>query len=333
MRYWEPLKTALAVVLLSGLIWFYADQANRNTYTLERVPVELKPGMNQAAEIVGTSPTEVTIRFDGPNSQIDQLREKTLVRQITAVVALPSQLGPGRHPISLMDLLRVPEADDLQIVEVRPATLLVDVDRYVVRRVGVSAQLGPYKPKALTIDPPHVTVRLRQSQLAMLGGGALPSIEAILEPRLRGQPPDKPLTFAAVPLERKLGGVTVEPNPPAVAVNVTIERRTETKVLKPVAVKFNTAMELWNRYQVKVKDDSQLRLEVAVRGPIEQISNLTVADVRAWVEITSEDAGGGSAYRARQVEFQLPLGVTLDQDEPPKVEFRLEERPGASPSG
>jgi len=125
-----------------------------------------------------------------------------------------------------------------------------------------------------------------------------------------------------VPLVRPAGAILKEER---VFVEAVIERRDQTKLLRTVYVRFDVSLDQWRKYELEVKDNADLALEVSVRGPSDVIASLTPQDVRAYVEISTSDAIRTEGWLTRTVSFVLPAGVILDQTAP-QVQFRLVQK-------
>jgi len=110
-----------------------------------------------------------------------------------------------------------------------------------------------------------------------------------------------------------------------VAVTAVIEHRDQSKLLRSVYVRFDLSHDQWRKYDLEVKNNADLALEINVRGPSDIIASLTPQDVRAYVEISTSDVIKTEGWLTRPVNFVLPPGVVLDQAAP-QVQFRLVER-------
>jgi hypothetical protein len=202
-----------------------------------------------------------------------------------------------------------------------PKQATIVVDRFVNQEVPVRVQEGAYafagEPQ---IDPPSVTVRIRESAWAQVPVEAR-QLQLGLENYLRRQPEGRLLTFE-VALPTQLAGHSIEVDPAAVTVSLTLEERTSERRIAPVVVKFAVASELFGAYRIELRDPSMERLEIAVLGSEDALAQLAAKDVLGIIDVTSDDVAPEGEYRFKRPVFILPPGIRL-KGEAPQVEFML----------
>jgi len=322
----DRIKTAVTVVLLTCLIWFVADQFNQAS--LDRgVKVRITTQADGDLIILGPPvEPELRVRLSGPNRLIRQL-EVVLKAGRALTYVLPEETTVGAHSIAMRRALsESEELAGLAVKQVEPDQVEVTVDRLVWRDAVVELETGPYGGAAEVIEPKRVRVRLPES---VLGGPASPelTVTADLRNLLADQPVDKiiELREVAVTGDDALGVRQIQPD----RVNVQLKISGRRKKLKGVVVYFNASQAVLGKYAPETTNDV---VDVDVVGPRHLISALEPQDVDARVSVSMDDYRPDMQTVRRQVEFEFPSGVELDQ-EPPVIEFRLVERPASAAAG
>jgi hypothetical protein len=335
-------KTFLIVSVLTILIWFYADQASSVSDEVV-VWLSLRPPGSATWRLAdpNTERLPIMVTFAGPARSVSKLQEDLQGDRfrLSYVIEADPPSGPYRieQLANRLDTLEEVRRRGLRVMTVNPPELTVEVDRLVTRELPVVARADSFKIVQTTnIAPPTVQVTLPASQSEKLEQTEIVAdIEAIEAHRelirvhlgAGDSKPGQPLELNDVPLVRPPGAIL---KPEWVSVTTVIERRDQTKLLRSVYVRFDVSLDQWQKYDLEVKDNADLALEVMVRGPSDVIASLTPQDVSAFVEISTSDAIKTEGWLTRPVKFVLPPSVILDQTTP-QVQFRLvERREGAS---
>jgi len=331
----QAAKTFLIVVGLTLLIWIYADQRSSQTNDFVLWLTLRPPGSaNWRLADPNSERTRVVATFTGPSRSMRELQEdveEDLFRLTYVIEADPSS-GPYRIELAdKLDNLEEVRRRGLRIVSVDPPALTVQVDRLVTKELPVVARADSFKIVQTEVAPPTVKLILPESQLDKLDVTEIvANIEALEAHRVlirehlsaAGDKTSQTVKLHDVPLVRPAGAILKEER---VFVEAVIERRDQTKLLRTVYVRFDVSLDQWRKYELEVKDNADLALEVSVRGPSDVIASLTPQDVRAYVEISTSDAIRTEGWLTRTVSFVLPAGVILDQTAP-QVQFRLVQK-------
>ncbi len=327
-------KTVLAVLVLTLLIWLYADQASSFTddqmvWVSFRAPGSAKWRLADP----NSERAPVVVTFAGPTRSVRELQQDVQEGQfrLAYVVEADPPSGPYRidQLAAKLDALEEVRRRGLRVLKVNPPEVTVQVDRLATRELPVVAKADTFKIVQTTnIAPPTVKVTLPESQSDKLDQPeivanieALEAHQALIRKHLSATDfkPGQPLELEDVPLVRPPGAIL---DREWVSVTAVIERRDQTKLLRSVIVRFDVSFDQWRKYDLEVKDNADLAFELAVRGPSDVIASLTPQDVRAYIEISTSDAIKTEGWLTRAVKFDLPAGVIPDQAAP-QIQFRL----------
>ncbi len=153
--YWRNAALRILSVLLAILLWIYATN-EQNPVNDQILSIQLQrrdppPGM----VVSGTIPSNVSIRVQGPRSQVTALTPA----DFQAVLDL-SKVSDGDHNIPV----KVTYPPGIQVTQVTPPRVYVVVDSIVEKQVEVSASFkgSPargYDAQAAVIQPSKVILR------------------------------------------------------------------------------------------------------------------------------------------------------------------------------
>jgi hypothetical protein len=320
---WAQAKLIVTTCLLTALIWVFADQSDRREATLA-VQLRLMPDPDSdlVASFVNPASGRVTVLFRGTNKVIEKLTSASADAplQLDWPIHADSPLGQSTYPLQRV-VSDSPRFAGVVVADTIPKQATIVVDRFVRQELPVRVQEGAYafagEPQ---IDPPSVTVRIRESAWRQVPVEAR-QLQLPVENYLRRQPEGRLLTFeAAVPAQ--LAGHSIEADPTAVTVSLTLEERTSERRIAPVVVKFAVASELGGAYRIELRDPSMERLEIAVLGSEDALAQLAAKDVLGIIDVTSDDVAPEGEFRFKRPVFILPPGIRL-KGEAPQVEFML----------
>lgn len=331
----QAVKTFLAVVVLTLLIWFYADQAGTRSEDYV-VWLSLRPPGSAQWRFAdpNSERARVRITLSGTTGALGDVREdldKNTLR-FTYVIEADPPSGPYRVGLlEKLDSFEEVRRRGLTVRNVDPPAVTVLIDRFVTKELPVVARADTFKiVQTTTVAPPTVQVTMPESQIDKLEQTeiianieALEAHRALIREHLMSSEskPGEGIGLQDVPLVRPPGAIL---DYERVFVRAVIEQREQSKLLRSVYVRFDVSADQWRGYDLEVKDNADLALEVKVRGPSDLIASLTPQDVRAYVEIKTGDAIRTEGWLTRTVNFVLPPGTTLDQTAP-QIQFRLVE--------
>ncbi len=335
---WRFVRRLLVVIPLTLVIWFLAEQASLNPAEGIKLQLDITYADTLHVDVEQPRPPVFTLALRGPTREIEALRVRGAERPMRLNWQLPAPYArPGRQTLG-EDQLKDAIAD---LEEIRSRGVLVEsvspnsfdftVHEVASVRLPVRVNAGALRlDEDQRIEPEHVTVRLRRTDLEQLSEDQR-FIEANLEERLAGAPRNRSLSFEAVPLDMRVGGFqALRVEPAAVALAVRVVAETIRTRLAGVSVELKVRPEIWQRYDIDRADANEWLLELEVEGDETVVSALRPQDVSALVSLTSDQAVPSVEYRSVEVSIVLPEGVTLVG--PPRlVQFRLVPREGATP--
>jgi YbbR domain-containing protein len=151
-RFWgERQLYFLLSIAIALVMWLYVATA-QNPLVSRPLKVDLQVrNLGQNEVVIRPSPSppvQVTVRLQGPRSQIALLNP----RLVEAYVDLAG-LGPGDHP--QVPVVVIP-ALDVRVVEVKPASVVVVLDAFASKRIPVEVSLLGTPPSGVTMGNPHL---------------------------------------------------------------------------------------------------------------------------------------------------------------------------------
>lgn len=295
---WTAVRTYALVTIVTLLIWVWAENESLTTETLApRIEFLSTPDLVVRVDDPAWQGV-VSLRLRGPTAAIDTAR-----RQLAAAVRLaPRETNAGRAGGTTVDLQqalrRFPPLRSLgvAVVEVVPATVRLEVDEIVARRLRVKAeQKGVELDGEPTLSPDTVEVRLPAQLASSLGGNAaaIAVLDAQEIPRGRDNEPQTVRVAVRLPegLEgRAAGSVSFEPS--EVQATIRLRSRTESWTVPSVPVWVVVPPIEADRWDIRLLD--QDIKGVTVTGPRELIAAMRdggpgSSRPRAYVVLSSDD--------------------------------------------
>jgi hypothetical protein len=320
------------VVLVTLLIWVYADMEHTNTQTIT-ITLELDSGDPSKLAILSSPTHSLSATLSGSKSSIEELR-RNLALQGNTLTCDVSHVTPGKPVLFMADrLLRdQPLLKGILIDRVDPPGVEVQLDP-VVRIKGVMVTLASQGAELQTPPEPQpvdiLVSKTRWEVIQLALDGTLPTLvtqQMDLSALPRGKEVD--VSASVIPL---LEGVEVTCSPAKLTFGVKIRSATETLSL-PVAVEVATpaawAMAedpTWKDYVLVTNPASEWRPILTVVG---SKRDLLPENIRASVRLTDDDKKPVEGWSERPVSIDLSPGTSLRlQGAAPTVQFRLEKRP------
>ncbi len=356
------LQLILSTLLLTALIWVYADRQGHEFYTTT-VPVTITPTdpgsgfvirVEEAGGRADTRPFKIEVR--GPKSATRDLERDDRAGQFRLAVKLDSPAVGIQSRDLFTELSRAPELRErgLTLQSVSPQTITFEVDR--LRNIDVQVQVDPgvFEKELIgkpLVDPETVTARVLESKVP---GGTLPPVKLPIDQIIAGEL-EKPtaddndrginMTFP-VQLRSTWPGLEATFQPASVKVTVSMKQRTVPELISPIPLQtVRKARDASSLYQIEWEDKSgaQKTQALNVLIPIEKRGRLKPQDVLALLIIEDEDlpkppAGVATTqpltsegWITRAVRFVLPPGFEdVKLQEPlPTVKFRVIRQPDA----
>jgi hypothetical protein len=329
-------RTLFATLLLSSLVWLYADQINSETIE-ELVTLEIAPqsGSELLVELQEPVSGQLQVVFSGPRDQLEGLRRDLgtgkfkLIYYVTGDEAKDEFLV--KDPRELVGSLIRKEYKSISVDEIKSVSQIkIYVDHLITATIPVKVETGAnIKTKALVVTPLEVKVLLPKSVYQNLYETEK-FIVLDLENELQGRPEELMIdeNFA---LPQKLAGQPVVTDPTRVRVQLTIDRqlRNKTFEIPSTSVQVQGPIDLLAKYRVDIRDQ---QIMVTLQGPADIIKNIKPQDISAYIILTVDDMlPPRSSYFPRELKFVLPEGVKLDKEKLPRVDFKLVELQSAAP--
>ncbi|HET6442330.1 MAG TPA: hypothetical protein VFH53_08135 [Phycisphaerae bacterium] len=332
----ERIRTLFAVVVLTAVIWVWADLELTQEAALE-VPVAVSAPPDYLVRRI--TPDRVFVKFKGPKGEIDELRATpdALACRITLAGA---DLKTGRVVARAVDGFDHWKPYRLSLMgitdengQVTRGEVVVDLDRLVRLRVPVKPIITGYTVTGQpTVDPPEVTAVVAESALA-----ALPEAKRYASARLAVTAAPKDLQIERdVALEPRLGGadgIEATLKPPTVHVTAQLESTLSTKTLTQIAILIAGPPEMLNTYDVVFQEDADRLIDLQVQGPRQLVEPLTGQDVRVELLLAPDDRPTGEGTWIPRVPkvFGLPVGVEV-VGPLPTINFNLKKRKDEAPT-
>jgi YbbR domain-containing protein len=156
---WSPTDARLKLLslVLATFTWFFVKGVTSDSRVIEGVPVEVKA--RSGLTVLQTSAATISVTVRGTPEDVRQVSRQDL----SAVVDLTddSRLGPITKKLTPKS---VRHSRRVQVAEVEPAEVTVNVDQMVERELPVQPQLAGEMPSSLSIervvtDPETVKVK------------------------------------------------------------------------------------------------------------------------------------------------------------------------------
>jgi hypothetical protein len=333
--FFGALRTVLWVVVITVLIWVYADLQ----FTEERnIPATLRIHADSAGALVLLEPTEeITINFrvKGDRYSIDRFISRLANAEGKLQYAAARELEPGEHSERTKELLaRLPEIREagLEVISARPTDVTIHLDELKrLRSVRVEPVFTGGKALEPKLEPERVDLLVPATQLERID--------------------KEELTLKTAPVDLSRYGVgqvltnvraTILP-PPGVkgARLVQAVARVSCKVGWQAEKRFTVLVHVttppawledrtWQEYVIKYKPGEQKTRTIKVLGNRIDVDKLKAEDIRAYIELT-EAAKDVKSWESAEVKVILPpeLNVRLDPEPIPPVDYRLEKRSAA----
>ncbi len=321
---WAKVKLAIAVVILSGLVWIFAERAQiqNTTITVDLVLVESRSDLfvqflDQSGDILVSDGTpgqqrhlSMRLTVQGPAGRIQQVRPDQ--NSITPVILLDVQNFKGleispdvqEYSFNIIEYLnerRWFDKDYLQVIEVEPMEVIrIRSTRRVERQlpVVVRSELGAEFSQAV-VDPQIITAHILPEQ----------PLEAsvILTEEQRREAAQQAISVVA--------RITAPGVPEKVNVTVRLPETTaiwpEDEIKTP-NLGIIMPLSMVGKYQVEVEDIQALLDEyspVRFQGAAEAVNEYRSQRYHLLLEIDEKDRDQVDPPPSRRLSYNLPPGT------------------------
>ena len=322
--------------VLTVLIWASADSLVSETVSI-RAFIEPVPASGAVGMLVEASEPGATfeLQVSGPRAVAEKIRDMPPRRIRFTVVQQPT--GTPRislHRNRLKDLFTEQWGDfrKLTVISVSPESLSVKIDHLTKQDVSV---VLPQRSLTYDVDPqiqpPAVSVQMRESRLAALPSGEQLQIDisAEVERLLKEQPSGRSVTVP-VALDARVFGPGAKLDPATVSVTATVKAARTTAQISTVPILIAVSFpNLEKPYRPVSSDGTALTLvapPIQVAGPTEAVARLQQGTTRAYgiIHLKQEDMENLDTLLLMVPEYYLPPGVVLAK-EPEPVQFSLRD--------
>ncbi|MDD4890213.1 MAG: hypothetical protein PHU85_09815 [Phycisphaerae bacterium] len=333
----RPIKTFLVIVLMTALIWAWAEQSQTRTLDKQTVnmdiavPTDKFAICNEAGLWTASVPRQVTLDFNGPQDGIAKLSQMIERDEFPPPFEWRPDLGEGDDVrpvmVNLRDAFaRSPLSDKLEklhvvVTSVSPAKVELSVGRVRTYELPIVARFSDGVDRIATIKDEKAKVVLPVGLYDRLVKQKKAEIRADVQVQ-----PDMTKPLKAV-LAKHVEGFPIRATPAETLVTLNLQV-TEYKLENvPVQPVFSRDFP-WQDYNLE-SDKHQWRKTVVVKG----YKPITAADVNMYLKFETGDKEP-TAGLSRDVEIVLPEGFELKSpqkgDEARAIKFKFvkrEERP------
>lgn len=343
-RWWlQTGRNTFWIFVITVLIWVFADLEFTDDEEL-RATIRMTIGNSKDLVLLDRNDAQkrdvnVTFQVQGSRGSLNNyVQELQKARKGGAVIEydLTKAHGKGKHPISVVDLLRQTEAitkGGLTVIEATPAMISIELDEALyVPDIEVNFNYtGAVLPK-VDITPSKMGIRVSSKLWAEVDPGSkLQTVSVDLRNR-----PDETIS---VQIQPAIAGIPVIPDHKEVTVAVKVGQLTGEKSMK-VTVRllapsiWSEAEDgTWQRFVLKRKEPTW-HVEIRVEGPKTVIESLKPEHVDAYIRLTDDHKKTPESWDTAKVQIRFTpqfKNVKL-VGEPPSVSFKLIPKPAAVPA-
>jgi hypothetical protein len=324
---WMQARLIVLTLLVTGLIWFYADQAIKETGTLT-VQLEL-PSLSQVDANI-TSPPDRAIELSISGAAKNLARAMGELDKQQTITLNPPTTEPGSHTIELLPLVQQDgflAKYRLTLNSISPPQAEVFMDKIVTRKMKIEADtpVGVEFIREPVFDPEFVALRYPS-----LRDKDLPSGDVIIisMAKFTNSAPGTPVELT-IPVPLPLDGASITLEPPSTTLRMTLKKRLVDKELEDsISVEVKMSASQVGHYTVEFKGGiADEFIKPTLTGPPEVMAMLRPNQVSAYIEVTVEDieaSKGSEDWRETAVKFDLPSpDISLKPGTEHPREFRV----------
>ncbi len=327
----KTIKPVMMTVVLSCLIWMYADQINSENLT-ETVTLQVaSPTTSMNVELQEPVSGQFQVTFTGPREQLERLKRDMGSGRFKPVYSILPEEANGdlvvKDCVDVLNSLIRNHYNAVSVIETKPAQIKVFVDHMIMVKMPVQVYTGNTKTTPPVVIPDKVDVLISKTfnEEQLSDGDRM--IVVNIENHLLNKPEDQAID-EEFPLPQVILGSPIITDPTRVRIKLGIQRQFNTRSIDIPRIQILGPVDLLSKYYVDIRDP---QVSVSLKGPVELIKNLKPQDIKAYLELEPEDMFRPyTTYFGRQVRFVLPEGIRLDMEKmsrPPEVDFKLSEQP------
>ena len=350
---WERLKVVPLTLLLTLLLWMYADAhltAIENNLPFQISVVVPPSDANDIVQIVSPANAEFHVNIQGPRDQVQQIRDQADGRAIFTrddrnnlayVVRRLSTLTIGsKNYISSVRVLNdLPyfRQRHVRVISATPARIQLAVDQMV--SISRPISFTALHHVAARIIPAVAKIQLPKSLLTSIGGQDQVRVVAQPLSDLTTLPPRTRQTVQAQLVVRYPGAVNAQVNvtPVTALVSFTVPAEPAHKLkLGIVPVWIRGSSWLVNRYNISIRPETVQVIVAGSRPALQRLGRKMLAGdlapvrqrVVAFLNITPSITVT-AGWVAHHIRYALPAGITLVKA-PRTILCKISYRPSAA---
>lgn len=313
----DRLKTGLIVVLLTGLIWFFADQADTASKTITLRLAVQPPSSAYLVMAQEPEALQFEVTFSASRAVIDEMDKQLQTKPLnpTFVMGKPEkdakrarQTFESIKVLSQLDAIRRP---GLTITSVRPEMFTVEIDSMVRRPMRIKPEFGEMVVDAGDPKPVSVEVILPSTMADELSGDTL----AVDVTRYVDASKPNELQHPTVELQWSQSGPKaklVRFEPASFDIRFKLKDTTAPRTFRSVPVSFSATYEVLSRYTPVPLDKAEFLPDITVAGPRQLVENLRKEDIQLVVQVYGSDEANIGQPISRQIKIQsLPASVQV----------------------
>ena len=334
--------TFLTVVVLTGLLWVWADQSQLIEQEISLsfiLATEAKSNLILLSVDEGSGPVatdaatngqriRANVVFEATRSRLRELQNDLQNGKLELWAYLSgSTYWPGKHEIQVVNLLNANDAltdRGVTATQADPSEIAVVLDEWVVRKkVKLAVADTPETQRfEAYISPGEIDVEVPSSFKDR-------QIEALSVDL--GQIPEKitPGLEISGTVATEFEGMPVRPKKTKVTVTLQPTEQSSA-VLGPLQIEASLPPDMIGKYDLKFENEASKVVEVKVVGPASELNKLKAAPqekVWAYIRLGTKHTKATEAYYPVKVEFEFidVRGIELAEEQK-SVKVRLEKK-------
>ncbi len=331
----QSLRTAVWVVIITALVWVYADIHFTDDQDVTAV-LRLHTNSDDGMVLLSERGISVTFRIKGNRYYRDRFTDHLMKANslLEFDVAGAKEYEPGEEyqerTANLLSKLPAFRNSSLEIISATPARIDIHMDKmFLVPDVPVQFKYsGAVLAGAPKIEPARINLRLPESMRQKINPSTITLVTRTID--LSGKAVGATETVDVDVLgPSNLDHVKLKPR--KVTVTFKVGQPTDSKKFT-VTVDYlppSTWLtdDTWSKYRLEVKSPGDRTRIITVTGNRIDLENLSAEKIRAYVVLTDSDLKPLSSWMPGEVNVQFPPDLKIRLAEPvPPVSYRLVKR-------
>ena len=329
---WQKAKTALIVLLLSCLIWVFAERSVTSDANVEldiklaelndELMVEFLDDSGLALALLQQ---KVTLTVEGPTGRIQRIKEDyvdVVLLDVQKLGYIPQNEPSQDYQVRVMSLFteglnsRDPKQGSLRVVAADPESFSVRVTKLIARNIPVKV----YDRNDLELKPE----KLEPAEVeAYVQAGEPAEAKVTLSPDQQRQAAQNEIPVNAhVTLPNRTKSYQV-------ILKLPEEGNIQTKPIRNPRLGIFNPADMEGLYKVVIEDESQLEAysPIECQGSPEALDIYSKSDKHLLLNIYETDIDAPSGQLTRPLEYFIPSGcqITITNKIKEPILFRLEK--------